>query len=176
MEGSILKQLVGIIDLFGRVSVTRFVLQVGKENGRHDGIGRFWGENFIRFEIWHAFIGPCKRAVLHHRSCRRGRGNVRRNNASIVTCYNSTPMLHPFGQCIVWSLCHTDSYICVAMTVRAKDSMSPIVSIFCLVCKNSQAIKVRTVHNVVVTTFSRHWLSRILSQELATTQKIHQNT
>ena len=98
MECTIRKELVRIGNTHVWIGNALGVVDVIKQNSRHDRVGSLWSEDFIGFKVRHAFIGPCERAILSDRDSRCGRGNIGGDNTALAAGNDSTPVLHPLCQ------------------------------------------------------------------------------
>ena len=109
VEGIVRKELVGVGMLGLGILGTLGIVEVGEEDGRHDGVGGLGGKDLVRDEVGHAFVGPGEGAVLDDGGSRGGGGDVGRDGATLGPGDDGAPMLQTLSEDVVGTLGDTDA-------------------------------------------------------------------
>ena len=109
MEGIVRKELVGVGMLSLGILGALGIVEVGEEDGRHDGVGGLGGKDLVRDEVGHALVGPGEGAVLNDGGSRGGGGDVGRDGAALGPGDDGAPMLQTLGEDVVGTLGDTDA-------------------------------------------------------------------
>mmetsp|Transcript_7191 Transcript_7191/g.16402 ORF Transcript_7191/g.16402 Transcript_7191/m.16402 type:complete len:206 (-) Transcript_7191:146-763(-) len=128
IKGSRFKELVGVLEGCLWIGNTLWIIQITKQQGRHDRIGCFRCEDLIGFEVGHSLIGPGKGAIVYHRNGRRRGSDIGTHHAALATSHNGTPVLHPLGQCIIGTLRYTNTIHHVKVSALSRNWLSCILS------------------------------------------------
>lgn len=96
MEGSIREQLIRIGNTNLGIRHALRIIQIIKQDSRHDRVGSFGSKDFVGFEVGHAFVGPREGAVLNDGDCGGGGGDVGGDDAAFAAGNDGSPVLHAF--------------------------------------------------------------------------------
>lgn len=97
MESPVRKQLIRIGNANLWIGDTLGIVQIIKQNGRHDRVGSLGSKDLVGFEVGHAFVGPCEGAVLDDGYGGGGWGNVGGDDAAFAAGNDGSPVLHALG-------------------------------------------------------------------------------
>ena len=98
VESSVRKELVRVGQFRFWIGNALRVIEIMEQDGNNDRFRSFWRKDFVGFKVGHAFIGPCKSAVLGDGHSRCGWCDIRRDDTSVAACNYCTPVLHSFRQ------------------------------------------------------------------------------